>query len=68
MNRVGFVANEVQSEESLRGLILLFSLIPACLGAVSIVIAFFYPLNDKLVADIEEDLVLRKKEDSAAQT
>lgn len=56
MNSVGFVANETQSPESLRGLVLLFSLIPAGLGVVSIVIALFYPLTDKRVDDIEKEL------------
>ncbi len=60
MNSVGFVANEVQSAESLRGLVLLFSLIPAGLGVVSILIALFYPLTDKRVDAIEQELVERK--------
>ena len=67
MNRVGFVANEVQSAESLRGLILLFSLIPAGLGLLSIAISLFYPLHDKRVAEIEEKLVVRKEGDSQRQ-
>lgn len=65
MNSVGFVANETQSPESLRGLVLLFSLIPAGLGLLSIIIALFYPLDDKRVADMEEELLLRKKEESS---
>jgi glycoside/pentoside/hexuronide:cation symporter, GPH family len=60
MNSVGFVANESQSPESLRGLVLLFSLIPAALGLVSIIIAFFYPLTDQSVADLEQELAERK--------
>ncbi len=60
MNSVGFVANETQSPESLKGLVLLFSLIPAALGIVSVGISFFYPLTDKKVANIEEELLERK--------
>ena len=60
MNRVGFVANEAQSAESLAGLILLFSLIPAGLGVVSVIISLFYPLTDNRVAGIEEELQQRK--------
>lgn len=60
MNRVGFIANEVQSEESLGGLILLFSLIPAGLGVLSVAISLFYPLTDRRVAGIEQDLQERK--------
>ncbi|MEX0323278.1 MAG: MFS transporter [Puniceicoccaceae bacterium] len=62
MNSVGFVANETQSPESLRGLVLLFSLIPAGLGIVSVAISFFYPLTDNRVAKIEEELLERKAE------
>jgi GPH family glycoside/pentoside/hexuronide:cation symporter len=60
MGKFGFVANETQSTESLKGLVLLFSIIPAILGVISIAISFFYPLTDKRVAKIEEELLERK--------
>jgi GPH family glycoside/pentoside/hexuronide:cation symporter len=62
MSQVGFAANEVQSEESLGGLILLFSLIPAALGIVSIIISLAYPLNDKKVDQIVNELKDRRQE------
>jgi len=61
MSKVGFAPNQAQSAESLKGLILLFSLIPAGMGVVSIIIALVYPLNDKRVAQISADLENRRK-------
>ena len=62
MSQVGFEPNQVQSSESLNGLILLFTLIPAALGIVSMAICFTYPLNDNRVAEIEGELKQRRKE------
>ncbi|UCE08005.1 MAG: MFS transporter, partial [bacterium] len=61
MSRVGFVANQAQSAESLRGLILLFSLIPAFLGVIALVIVFFYNLDEKKMEQITADLLERRK-------
>ncbi|MBN2805308.1 MAG: MFS transporter [Prolixibacteraceae bacterium] len=63
MSQVGFQPNEAQNPESLRGLLLLFSLIPAAMGIVSVLISLAYPLNDKRVATIEAELVDRRKLD-----
>ena len=62
MSQVGFAPNTAQSAESLRGLIALFSIIPAGLGIGALVLAFFYPLNDKKVKKITDDLSARRKE------
>ena len=62
MSQVGFAPNQVQSPESLQGLLLLFSLIPAALGVVSMIILLFYPLNDKRVDTIIAELEKRRKE------
>jgi GPH family glycoside/pentoside/hexuronide:cation symporter len=62
MSQVGFQANQAQSAESLRGLVLLFSLIPAGMGILSMIIAMIYPLNDKKVAEITSELEKRRKE------
>lgn len=61
MSQVGFQPNQAQSLESLKGLILLFSLIPAGLGVLSIVLSLVYPLSDKRVAEIGEELKERRK-------
>ncbi len=61
MSQVGFQPNEAQSAQSLKGLILLFSLIPAGLGVLSTLLLFVYPLGDKRVAKIEAELIERRK-------
>jgi Na+/melibiose symporter-like transporter len=60
MSQVGFQANQVQSKESLRGLILLFSMIPAGLGVFSMILSLVYPLNEKRVERIEAELKERR--------
>lgn len=60
MSSVGFQANAVQTPESLHGLLLLMSLIPAALGVVSILLVLFYPLNEAKVRQIESDLKARR--------
>lgn len=61
MSQVGFVPNQAQSAESLKGLILLFSLIPACLGLITLIIIQFYKLNEKKMKVITADLLERRK-------
>jgi len=61
MSQVGFQPNQEQSAQSLKGLILLFSLIPAGLGVFSIVLSLIYPLSDKRVAQIGAELAERRK-------
>lgn len=60
MASVGFSPNEVQTEESTRGLLMMFTIIPAILGIVSIIIFLFYPLTDKVVAENEKILMARR--------
>lgn len=61
MSKIGFEPNQAQSAESLNGLILLFSLIPAALGIVSIVLLLLYPLSDKRIAQIGAELSERRE-------
>ena len=61
MSQVGFAANQDQSQESLKGLILLFSLIPAGMGVISVFISLLYPLNDTRVKKITDELEARRK-------
>ncbi len=68
MSQVGFEPNVDQSADSLSGLILLFSLIPAAFGIVSMILMFFYPLNDQKVEVITGELAERKaKEDENSE-
>lgn len=61
MSQVGFQPNQVQSGESLNGLVLLFSLIPAAFGVLSILIVLFYPISDKRMVEIGAELEERRK-------
>lgn len=61
MSQVGFAPNQAQSQESLHGLLLLFSIIPAALGILSMIIIVFYPLSDKRVDEMTIELLERRK-------
>jgi len=56
----GFVANTEPNEAVKSNLTLMMSLIPAVFGVIAIIVVSFYPLNDKKVAQIEDDLKARK--------
>lgn len=60
MASVGFQANVAQTPESLHGLVLLMSVVPAALGVVSILIVLFYPLNEKKVTEMGQELAARR--------
>jgi glycoside/pentoside/hexuronide:cation symporter, GPH family len=60
MAGVGFEPNEIQSAESLRGLLTLFSIIPAGIGVISLLIYLTYPLNEAKVKVITEELTQRR--------
>lgn len=62
MSQVGFEPNQAQSADSLNGLVLLFSLIPAAFGVLAIIIISFYPISDKRIAEIGAELEQRRKE------
>ncbi|HDQ45124.1 MAG TPA: MFS transporter [bacterium] len=61
MSQVGFEPNQEQTAESLKGLILLFSLIPAGMGVISTLLVLIYPLNERKVAEITTELQERRK-------
>jgi len=52
----GFIANEVQTDQSINGIRLMFSIFPAALAMAGVVAVLFYPLRDKKVAEIEAEL------------
>ncbi len=60
MASVGFEPHVVQTAESLRGLVLLFTIIPAGIGIVSILIYLTYPLNEEKVKVMTADLEKRR--------
>jgi GPH family glycoside/pentoside/hexuronide:cation symporter len=68
MSSVGFVANTAQTPESLHGLVLLMSILPAGIGIVSMVILMFYPLHEAKMAEIEVELKKRRAADGVEST
>lgn len=55
----GFVAAAVQSDSSLLGIRLLFSLVPAAFALISVAVIWFYPLREEEVKQMEEELAAR---------
>lgn len=61
----GFVANQEQTLEAMEGIKLLMTLYPAGLGILGGVLMAFYPLTNKFMAKIEEDLIARRVVESS---
>lgn len=61
----GFEANQVQSADAINGIIKLMSIYPAVIGILGGIIMIFYPLSNKMMVKIEEDLTLRRAEQQA---
>jgi glycoside/pentoside/hexuronide:cation symporter, GPH family len=57
----GFVANRAQSERSLGGILLMFSVIPACFAVCKGIALCRYPLNRRKVLENERELARRKE-------
>ncbi len=63
--RYGFKANIQQTAETLTGIRLVMSIYPAIIGLIGVtVIWFFYPLSNKMLAKIEEELSVRRQTSS----
>jgi glycoside/pentoside/hexuronide:cation symporter, GPH family len=60
MAGVGFEPNVAQSADSLRGLLMLFSIIPAGIGVLSLLIYLTYPLNEEKVKIMTDELTQRR--------
>lgn len=58
----GFEANQTQNPETINGIILLMSFYPAVFGLIGGGLMLFYPLTNKMMIKIEEDLKARRKE------
>ncbi len=56
----GFAANQVQTHESMRGIMMLMSIYPAIFGIIGGAMMFFYPLTNKMMIKIEEELTRRR--------
>ncbi len=60
LSMFGYVANAAQTPESLQGIQMLISLLPAGAALLAIVAFQFYPLDDRLLARIQTELMERK--------
>lgn len=58
----GYVANAVQSPESMDGIRMLMTFYPAVFGIVGGLLMLFYPLTNKMMIHIEEDLTNRRQQ------
>jgi len=56
----GFEANQFQTGDTINGIILLMSFYPAIFGVIGGSLMFFYPLTNKTMIKIEEDLTERR--------
>jgi len=65
---VGFQPNVAATPEVLRGFVLLVSLIPAAIGAVNLVLVYYYPLNARRLEEMELDLRARRASTPAVAT
>ncbi len=63
----GFHANMEQSPETIHGMRLMFSAIPAALGICNACIVFLYRLDDSRMTEIEADLARRRAAIPAAE-
>jgi len=57
----GYIANQPQTEDSITGILLLMSFYPAVFGLIGVILMFFYPLTNKMMIKIEQDLTLRRQ-------
>ena len=57
----GFIANQIQTAYSSHGMVLLMSFYPAAIGVIGGLLMFFYPLTNKMMLKIEQDLTERRK-------
>lgn len=57
----GFVSNAVQTESALYGIRMLMSFYPAVFGVIGGLVMFFYPLKNRVMLEIEHDLVERRR-------
>lgn len=56
----GFVSNAVQTESALHGIRLLMSFYPAVFGVIGGLVMIFYPLKNRVMLEIEQDLRTRR--------
>lgn len=61
----GFEANTVQTGAALNGILLMMSILPACATLISALFVFRYPLDEKKMSEISNDLQARRIAENA---
>ena len=56
----GFIANQVQTSDSINGILVLIGIYTAIIGVIGATLIIFYPLNNKKMVEIENDLKARR--------
>lgn len=56
----GFESGQIQSADTLGGILMLVSVIPAVFGVLGFVVMLFYPLTNEKMREIELDLISRR--------
>ena len=59
---LGYVANQAQSDASEQGIVLLMTLIPGVFAFLSILVLKLYPLDEKQLEQVQNDLQTRKQQ------
>ncbi|WP_439102232.1 MFS transporter [Congregibacter sp.] len=62
----GFVANEAQSDTSMMGIRLMFSILPAALAILGATFIFFYRIDQRIIEEMEEALAQRHANEAAS--
>ena len=57
---MGYAANQTQTDASEQGIVLLITLIPAVFAALAVPLIWFYPLDDKKLRIVQNNLKQRK--------
>ena len=60
---LGYVANQVQTGSSQEGIVLLMTLIPAIFAAIAVPLIYFYPLDEKQLKKLQDDLLIHGDRD-----
>jgi GPH family glycoside/pentoside/hexuronide:cation symporter len=60
LDHSGYVANQTQTAEALTAIRMLMSLYPAAFGVLGVALMLFYPLTNRVMAQIEQELRLRR--------
>jgi GPH family glycoside/pentoside/hexuronide:cation symporter len=56
----GFEANQEQAAATLHGIRMLMSVFPSLFGVVAVALMWFYPLNDEVMSQVEQELAARR--------